>query len=256
MQRSRPQISSVFFGLAADFARFLTSGLRSRTALFFENLFLRKQLAFYREHKLKRQPLTDAARLSLVLWSRLFEWREALIIVKPETLVGWHRKGSKLLWCWKSRPGRPPLPGTIRELIVRMARDNPTWGQARVADELSMKLGIHVSPRTVRKYWPDSSNDRTERRTSSQHWATFVRNHADALVACDFMITITARFQLLYVRVILELGSRPIVGCNVTSHPTAEWTSQLMREAIPSIMSIAFSFMIAIRSSRKSWTRI
>src|SRR5450756_476449 len=151
MPRSRPNISALVFSLASDLAQFLRSAFRSRTALVAENLFLRKQLAFYREHKVRPRPLTDAARLSLVLWSRLFEWKNALMIVRPGTFTGWHRKGFKLFWRWKSRPGRPPLPQEIRALIVRMARENPTWGQLRVAAELSLKLGIQVSPRTVRK---------------------------------------------------------------------------------------------------------
>jgi hypothetical protein len=98
--------------------------------------------------------LNDSARFSLILWSRLCNWKEALVIVKPETLIGWHRKDFKLFWKWKSQAGRPRLPESIRKLIVQMAQENPTWGQARVAAELSVKLGIHVSPRTVRAYWP------------------------------------------------------------------------------------------------------
>jgi len=213
--------------------QFVSARLRSRTALVAENLFLRKQLAFYREHKVRPRPLTDAARMSLMFWSRLFDWRNALMIVKPGTFIGWHRKGFRLFWRWKSRPGRPPLPQEIRALIERMARENPTWGQLRVAAELSLKLGIFLSPRTVRKYWPWEPNDRGRRRVSSQCWATFVRNHAVAIVACDFMVVVTAKFQFLYVLVVLELGSRRILQCNVTAHPTAEWTLQQVREAMP-----------------------
>jgi putative transposase len=234
MRRSVPPVSNLLLTLASDLARFVVSVLRPRTALVAENLFLRKQLAFYREHKVTTRPLTDVARLSLVLWSRWFEWKEALLIVKPETLITWHRKGFKLFWRWKSRRGRPPLPREIRELIVRMAGENPTWGQARVAAELLLKLAIWVSPRTVRKYWPCDPNDRGRRRNRSQRWATFVHNHANGLLACDFLVVITARFHLLYVLVILELGSRRILHCNVTAHPTAEWTLQQFREALPS----------------------
>ena len=144
-----------------------------------EILFLRKQLAFYQEHQIRPRRLTDAARFSLAFWSRFFEWKEALVIVKPETLIGWHRKGFKLFWKWKCRVGRPRLPGNIRQLIVRMVRENPTWGEERVAAELSVKLGILVSPRTVRAYWPSQSSPQGARRTSSQHWKTFVRNHAN-----------------------------------------------------------------------------
>jgi putative transposase len=113
-------------------------------------LFLRKQLAFYREHEIEPRRLTDAARICLVVWSRLFNWREALMGVKPETLIGWHRKGSRLFWRWKSKVGRPRLPRNIRQLIAEMAAENPTWGEERIADELALKLGIHVSPRTLR----------------------------------------------------------------------------------------------------------
>jgi putative transposase len=154
------------------------------------------------------------------------------MIVKPETLIGWHRQGFRLFWRWKCTRGRPPLPQNIRNLIVRMARENPTRGQARVADELSLKLGIFVSPRSVRKYWPPELSDGGRKRISSQRWATFVRNHAAAIIACDFMVAVTARFQFLYVFVILELGSRRILHCNVTAHPTAEWTLQQFRDAL------------------------
>src|ERR1019366_7838882 len=122
MRRSKPVISALFLSLGSNLTLFMRSALRSRTALVAENLFLRKQLAFYREHKARPRPLTDAARLSLVFWSRLFEWKDALVIVKPETLIGWHRKGFKLFWRWKSRPGRPPLPREIRELIARRVK--------------------------------------------------------------------------------------------------------------------------------------
>ena len=127
----------------------MTVIFRSRTSLIAENLFLRKQLAFYQEHKRKPQRLTDVARWSLVLWSAVFDWRTALVIVKPDTLIGWHRKGFQRFWGCKSRSGRPSLQGEIRQLIVRMAKENPTWGQRRVAAELNLKLGLLVSPRTV-----------------------------------------------------------------------------------------------------------
>ena len=105
------------------------------------------------------------------------------MIVKPETLIGWHRKGFKLFWRWRSRLGRPRIPEVLRQLIVRMVRENPTWGEERIAAELSVKLGILVSPRTVRAYWPQDSDPRGGRRTSSQPWRTFVRNHAKVIVA-------------------------------------------------------------------------
>src|ERR1700737_2461667 len=220
--------------LALDGLRFLGATVRSHSALGAEILFLRKQLAFYEERETQPRRLNDSARLSLVFWSRLFDWKTALVIVKPETLIGWHRKGFKLFWRWKCRIGRPRLPGNIRRLIVRMVRENPTWGEERVAAELSVKLRILVSPRTVRSYWPSPSFPREARRTSSQHWRTFIHNHAESLVACDFLAAVTARFRVLYVLVVMEVGSRQILHYNVTAHPTAGWTLQQFREAFPS----------------------
>jgi len=105
-------------------------------------LFLRKQLAFYQERKIKPRRFDDSARLALLLLAKLFDWKNALINVKPETFVGWHRRVFSLFWRWKSRGGRPRSPKDIRRLIAEMAANNPTWGQERVADELSLKLGM------------------------------------------------------------------------------------------------------------------
>jgi hypothetical protein len=168
--------------------------LRSRTALSAENLFLRKQLAFYQERQIRPRRLTNAARLSLLIWSRLFAWRSALLVVKPATMIGWQRKAFRLLWKRKSRPGRRRIPLRLGQLIGLMVRENPIWGEERIAHELWLKLGIRVSPRTVRAYWPtkDSGSFR-----QSQNWSTFVRNHARGLLACDFTVAVTARFRIL-----------------------------------------------------------
>src|SRR5215813_2419093 len=120
-----------------------------------------------------------------------------------------------------------------------MARDNPTWGQARIADELSLKLGIQVSPKTVRAYWPREIPP-TRPRLASQSWQSFIRNHAQAIVACDFMVASSARFRVLYILLLMEIRSRRILHCNVTEHPTASWTVQQFREAIPSDHSHCF----------------
>lgn len=115
---------------------------------------------------------------------------------------------------------------------MEMVRENPTWGEARVASELALKLGIRVSPRTVRAYWPNEL--RPTQGPRSQRWKTFVRNHAKAVVACDFVIVVTARFRLLYVLVVMEVGTRKLLHVNVTYRPTSSWTLQQLREAIPS----------------------
>lgn len=120
----------------------------------------------------------------------------------------------------------------IRELIAQISNESPTWGQGRVASELSLKLRIYVSPRTLRAYWP-TEPDRRCRRTSSQHWRTFVHNHARSIVACDFLVVVTARFRVLYVLIVMEVGTRKILHCNVTTHPTATWILQQFRAAIP-----------------------
>jgi putative transposase len=232
----------ILITIVAQSIQFLRLALSSRAALSAEVLFLRKQLAFYQEHQISPRKLTAAARFSLVLWSRFFNWREASMIVKPETLIGWHRKGFKLWWRWKSRLGRPRIPDDVRQLIVRMVRENPTWGEERVAGELSVKLGILVSPRTVRDAGPKGS-----RSTSSQQWRSFVRNHAKAIVAADFLVAITAGFRVLYVLVVMEVGSRRILHCHVTAHPTAGWTLQQFREAVPSDHS--YGFLIHDRDS-------
>jgi len=193
-------------------------------------LFLRKQLALYKERHTKPRRPDPATRVALVLLSRLLDWRSMLTVVKPDTLIRWHRQGWRLFWRWKSRSGRPPIPVRLRRLIIAMARANPTWGEERIADELLLKLGLAVSPRTVGRYLRNMRPSRGGR--PSQRCATFVRNHAHAILACDFFITVTARFRVVYVFVVLEIGTRRIVHWNVTEHPTADWTIQQFRTVI------------------------
>jgi len=121
-----------------------------------------------------------------------------------------------------------------------MARDNPVWGEERIANELLLKLGLRVSPRTVRKYMPKHFDRGQNHGILSQRWQTFVRNHAQAIVACDFCAVVTATFRLLYIFVVMEHATRQILHCHVTAHPTAQWTLQQLREAIPSDHSYRF----------------
>jgi len=210
-----------------------------------ENLFLRKQLALFQERKTKARRADDATRWLMSFLSQWFDWRNALVHVKPDTLIRWHRKGFRLFWRWKSRPtGRPRLPKDLQALILQIAHENPTWGQEHIANELKLKLGIRVSPRTVGKYL-----DQCPRRNPdpSQRWLTFVRNHAQAMVACDFFVVVTARFRILYVFVLMELDRRRILHVNVTDHPTAEWSLQQLREALPD--DHPFRFLIHDRDS-------
>jgi putative transposase len=126
--------------------------------------------------------------------------------------------------------GRPRVPVELRNVIAAMAHMKLTWGEERITAELLLKLGIRVSARTVRRYIPDDVGPRG--RSSSQHWMTFVRNHAQGILACDFFVSVTAHFRVLYVFVIMELGTRRIAHFNVTAHPTADWTLQQYREVI------------------------
>ncbi len=237
----------LLFTFGCDAGRFLLLCLRPSPALAAEILFLRKQLALYQERHAKPRRATNAMRLALVWLSSRFDWRPALRIVQPETFMRWHRQGFHLFWRWKSKPGRPSIPTELQALIRQMSQDNPTWGQERIANELLLKLGLRVSPRTVRKYMPTRLHRSPGTRVQSQRWATFVRNHAQAIVACDFCVAITATFRLLYVFVVMEHASRRLLHVNVTTHPTAEWTLQQLREAIPA--DHAYRFLLHDRDS-------
>jgi putative transposase len=230
----------LLLSLLGDGLRFLCLCLRPSLALAAENLFLRKQLALYQERHIKPQRATDATRLSLTWLAWWFDWRQALAVVQPATLVRWHRQGFRLFWRWKSAAGRPPIPPDLQTLIRRMAYENATWGEERIAHELLLKLGLRVSPRTVRKYMPKRFDRRRNSGIPSQRWRTFVRNHAQAIVACDFCMVITATFKTLYVFVVMEHASRRILHISVTAHPTGRWTLQQLRDAIPADHSYRF----------------
>jgi putative transposase len=229
MSPSRPRVAvRTILRLVGDLVRLVAGAVRSRAQLSAENLFRRKQLALYIERQVKPRRADDATRITLVAMSWLIDWRRVLTVVQADTLIRWHRKGFKLFWQWKSRPrGRPRLPADLRRLIAEMASANRTWGEQRIASELLVKLGIHVSPRTVRRYMTTSSAPRDGAR--SQLWSTFLRNHASAVLACDFFVVVTATFRVFYVFVVLEVGSRRIRHWNVTEHPTADWTAQQFR---------------------------
>ncbi|HYR91646.1 MAG TPA: helix-turn-helix domain-containing protein [Terriglobia bacterium] len=239
----------VFF----DLLTFFRLSLRTPQSVAAENLFLRKQLALYVERKKRPHRATDAVRFTLAQLSRFFEWRNALTVVKPDTLIRWHRKGFRLFWKWKSRPaGRPRVPVEVRKLIGEMAENNPTWGEERIADELLLKIGIQISLRTVRRYMPTEPK---HPGMTSQRWMTFVRNHAKAIIACDFFIVVTATFRLVYVFIIVEVGSRRILHFNTTRHPTAEWTCSSFGNVSREKSRTSSSFMIATASILESWIR-
>ncbi len=215
--------------IVLPFLSMLGDSFRGRAVLQLELLALRHQLAVS-ERTSPRPNLRSADRLLWVILSRILPtWRDALIIVKPETVVGWHRKGFRLFWTWKSRRrrgGRPAIPGDVRDLIRRVSRDNPLWGAPRIHGEL-LKLGIQVSQATVSKYMIKCP------RPPSQTWRTFLQNHMHCLASMDFFVLPTATFRLLFVFIILHHERRRIVHFDVTAHPTAIWIKQQITEAFP-----------------------
>jgi putative transposase len=201
------QLAAMLISFIVDAVCYFGLCLRPSSALAAESLFLRKQLALYEDRQVKPRRATNAMRLAMVGLSYWFKW--------------------------KSKRGRPALSKDLRALIRRMALENPTWGQERIANELLLKLGLQVSPRTVRKCMPNHGVGSPGKRRQTQRWSTFLRNHAKGILACDFGVAITATFHMLYVFVVIEHRSRRLVHVNVTAHPTAQWTMQQFREAIP-----------------------
>jgi len=224
----------LWLNVLADLVRLVVLGLRSNSSLAAENLFLRKQLGFYQERKIKPRRTSPPAQVTLILLSRWFDWRSAVTVVTPRTFIGWQRKRSQLFWRNKCQAGRPRIPPDLQSLIHKMARENPSWGQERIANELLVKLGLRVSPRTIRKYLPKFPIAPAGNPRRDQRWSTFLKNHAAAIIACDFFVVASASFRIFYVLVVMEHASRLIIHLNVTAHPTAAWTLQQLREAIPS----------------------
>ena len=154
--------------LVADLIGLLVLTAKPRRSIEAENRVLRRQLALFKERGVRPGRIDAATRLSLAWLSRLCDWRSCVIVVRPETMVRWHRAGWRLFWRYKSRPGRPPIPLELRQLIRRMASENPLWGEERIANELLVKLGLRVSPRTVRKYMPGGPGGHSR---GDQRWA-------------------------------------------------------------------------------------
>ena len=205
----------------------LASLFKSRTRLEVEILILRQQLSVLRRKAPKRPRLTNFDRVAFVWLYRLCPAViDAVTIIRPETLLRWHRVGFRLYWRWKSRPlgGRLPVCKDVRDLIRKMSVANPLWGAPRIHGEL-LKLGFEISQTTVAKYMP------RHRRPPSQGWKTFLRNHADGIASIYLVIVPTIGFQLLYGLVILQHGRRQVLTINVTGHPTAEWIARQITDA-------------------------
>ncbi len=209
----------------------LTDLVRSRPALVAENAFLRQQLLVLRRG-IKRPRCTPADRALLVLLaSRLRAWRQALLIVQPDTLLRWHRALFRRHWRRKSRTARrAKVPTETIALIREMAVANRLWGAERIRGEL-LKLGIRVAKTTVQRHMRAARPPRP--CGSGQTWAAFLRNHADETWACDFLPVTDLLFHPLYAFFVVALGSRRVVHVGITRHPTDVWVAQQLREATP-----------------------
>jgi putative transposase len=193
---------------------------RSKRELIAENALLRQQLIVFKR-QIDRPKLTQKDRCLLVLLaSRVRGWKEALIVVKPETLLGWHRQGFRLYWKRKSHASdrEPRIGQETVNLIKRMAVENRLWGAKRTQGEL-LKLGIRLSKRTIQKYVRHARRKQPP-HSPSQTWSTFISNHASEIWACDFLQTYDLFFRTIFVFIIIELGSRRIVHAGVTRSPS------------------------------------
>src|SRR6201989_2034246 len=207
----------------------LASPFKSKARLVTENAVLRHQLNVLRRRLHGRVRLTTHDRWCLI---QLYRWfpsiLQVLAVIKPETLVRWHRAGFRHYWRWKSRRrgGRPPIEAELSGLVRRMSVENPLWGAPRIHGEL-LKLGFQVAQSSVAKYMVK------RRGPPSQGWRTFLHNHAPDIAAMDLFVVPTIGFDLLYAFVIVGLDRRDLVWINVTTHPTAEWGARQINEAFP-----------------------
>jgi len=207
----------------------LASPFKSKLRLEAENAVLRHQLNVLRRSLHGRVRLTNHDRLFFI---QLYRWFPAILrvltIIRPETIVRWHRAGFRCYWRWKSRPhgGRPQIDTELRGLIRRMSMENPLWGAPRIHGEL-LKLGFEVGQSSVAKYMVK------RRGPPSQGWRTFLHNHAPDIAAMDLFVVPTIGFDLLYAFVIVRLGRRDLVWINVTAYPTADWVARQITQAFP-----------------------
>lgn len=216
----KPATSVLIIGILLDLTR-------NRTDLVVENALLRQQLIVLKR-QIKRPLLTNPDRFRLVFLSHFTKfWKQALHIVQRDTLLRWHRELFQFYWRRKSQ-GKPKITPETIALIQEMVKENRLWGAERIRDEL-LKLGIEVSKRTVQRYMPKEKKT----GTSSQIWATFLKNQASGIWACDFTVVYDWLFRQWYVFVVMELKTRRIVHMGVTKYPTDKWTAQQLREATP-----------------------
>jgi len=206
---------------------FYFSFFKSQSRLQLENIYLRKQLEILKRSNRKIK-IKNQDRFFFLFMKRIFaNWQSSLLIIKPSTVINWHRKGFKFYWRWKCRNsgGRPKIPQEQINLIKKMAKDNPLWGVPHVHGEM-LKLGYEISESTVMRYMP-----KKEGSTTGQNWKTFLKNHSSEIISIDYFCVPTISYKLLHVFVFLSYERRKIIHYNVTFHPTSEWTVQQLKNA-------------------------
>jgi transposase InsO family protein len=217
------------FALCCFILAVMAAPFKSKSRLEAENAVLRHQLIVLRRKVQGRVQLSNHDRWFFI---QLYRWFPSILrvltIIRPETLVRWHRAGFRCYWHWKSRSrgGRPRIETDLRVLIRRMSIENPLWGAPRIHGEL-LKLGFEVAQSSVAKYMVK------RRGPPSQGWKTFLRNHAPDIAAMDLFVVPTIGFNLLYVFIVVRLDRRDLVWINVTTNPTAEWVGRQLTEALP-----------------------
>jgi putative transposase len=214
------QIFRNWFARKLDIVAYLTA----------ENLALRQQLIVLKRNQ-KRPSLKERDRVFWKVLSQVWpRWRDSLVIVQPETVIGWQKRAFRFYWQRKSRGayrGRPKLSPEVKSLVLKLSAANPLWGAPRIHGEL-LKLGIEISERSV-----SGIIRRNNPKRPSQTWKTFIKNHMPDMVAVDFLVVPTIRFKMLFVFVVLSHTRRRVVHFNVTANPTAQWTAQQITEAFP-----------------------
>jgi putative transposase len=242
------------FPFILDLAAVVRVFFVSRSNLAVEILALRQQVSVLKR-KRQRPKLNRTDRLFWIVLRRLWShWAEALLIVKPETVVGWHRTGFRLYWRRRSRGpagGRVKISLELRELIQRMARENPTWGAPKIHGEL-LKLGLLLSERSVSRYLRAVQR----RGDPGKRWLAFLHNHREAIVALDFFTVPTVSFQVLYCLFVIEHARRRILHFHVTPHPNSDWSSSSCgRRFLRPPRTAMQSWIGTASSTRKFWAR-
>jgi putative transposase len=221
----------------------------ARHSLAMETATLRQQLAVYKRKK-PRPKLNQFDRLFWVVVRRVWNnWSEALVLVKPDTVVSWHRAGYRLFWRWRSRPhrgGRPKVAEEVRSLIGRMKKENSSWGAPRIHGELLL-LGFDISEPTVSRYLQRLK--RIPDESKAGQWRAFLNNHREVIAAFDFFTVHNLHFRTLYCFFVIEHAHRLVLRFNVTFHPTSDWIVQQLREASHCRVLIGTSCSIMTASS-------